>query len=194
MQTRFRSILEEHFEPVSNLVDEDRNLNVYYYRPSFCRAGAGAQSGSLTADYLLRILDCADAPLFIRTECSFRKSNVYDVEHTQIPVVGLPGGYSVSREKGAGGWRRASGFNGVDGQQPGKDGKENEGAGENVEVDFTPSGVGTESNPIESVDGTRAILHIICMTVPKDGASNSTSGSEIEEGFTSGTPGEELEA
>ncbi|KAJ3047028.1 hypothetical protein HK097_000305, partial [Rhizophlyctis rosea] len=195
VQSRFRAILEEQFEPVSNLVGEDRNMNVYYYRPSFCKPST--ETSALTADHLIPVLECADAPLFIRTECSFRKSNVYDVEHTQIPVVGLPSGYSVSREKNATGWRRASGFSRVDGNQSTTDEKESgetQAVGENVEMDFTPSGVGTESNPIESADGTRAILHIICMTVPRDGANGSGVGSEIEEGFTSGTPGEELEA
>ncbi|KAJ3035807.1 hypothetical protein HDV00_003388 [Rhizophlyctis rosea] len=201
VQERFKEIIGEAFEEVAGLVDEDGRGNVYFYRPKDLVASDGG--GELTAEKLVRVLGCAESPLFVRTECSFRKSNVYDVEHTQIPVVGLPKGYCVSRERGSGGTRKGSNAPSNDGEhdreKEGKSGDGNEevssGGGEEPEVDFTPSGVGTESNPIESMDGTRAILHVICMTVPNGNTVGGGIGvgSELEDGFGSGTPGEEWE-
>jgi hypothetical protein len=33
--------------------------------------------------------------------------------------------------------------------------------------DFSPKSIGTETSPVESSDGTIAILHLICLTLPR---------------------------
>jgi hypothetical protein len=34
-------------------------------------------------------------------------------------------------------------------------------------LDFAPHQIGTDDNPLESADGTVAILHLVCLTLPK---------------------------
>ncbi|KNC96331.1 uncharacterized protein SPPG_08234 [Spizellomyces punctatus DAOM BR117] len=98
--------------------------------------------GPLQFNTLFKNLECAETPLFIRTECSFRKRTVSDAEHSQIPVTDLPGSYRL--------------------------GNENSMTTETTEVlDFTPEDIGTSVSPIESGDGTRAVLHLVCLTIPQ---------------------------
>ncbi|KAI9091450.1 hypothetical protein DFS34DRAFT_325544 [Phlyctochytrium arcticum] len=93
-------------------------------------------------EILFRQLECADTPLFIRTECSFRKRTMMDAEHSHIPVKNLPKSYRINSEDKAPLAEHLS------------------------TMDFTPDFVGTYASPVESRDGTRAILHLVCMTIP----------------------------
>ncbi|TPX56462.1 hypothetical protein PhCBS80983_g04528 [Powellomyces hirtus] len=193
-QAKFRELLAEFLDPVPCF--SCRNENVFFYRPkpnnpielgngapltaplvsqrssnlnlpsqatpTVRRAPTPLQSmmhldipshfqatASNEFDTLSKVLECAGTPLFVRTECSFMKRNMSDADHLQIPAAKLPTSYKLPQKR--------------------KDGN-----GDNDSLDFTPSSVGTDVSPVQSADGTRAVLHLLCLTVPALNTNTTT--------------------
>ncbi|KAJ3163034.1 hypothetical protein HDU86_002203 [Geranomyces michiganensis] len=127
--------------------------------PGHHRAAASAE-----CDRLSQMLECAGTPLFVRTECSFMKRNMSDADHLQIPAAKLPTSYLLAKQR----TQQATG----------------NGQSESI-LDFTPVGVGTDFSPVQSADGTRAILHLLCLTVPAlDRSSCDDGNADYTEGDT----------
>ena len=49
-------------------------------------------------------------------------------------------------------------------------------------LDFTPRAIGTEDDPLKSVDGTRALLHIVCLILPQ--ANGSIQSQSQQKSFS----------
>ncbi|KAJ3297928.1 KICSTOR complex protein szt2 [Borealophlyctis nickersoniae] len=202
VQHRFREALAKRFDSVSTYIGEERN--VYFYRPTVAHSLPSSQpptastsdtvgpkapptpiAGPIPAtpivaalgqqlEALARLLECSDSPLLVRTECSFRKPNLSDAEHTQIPILALPESYQLPGTAAGNPSPRSS-------VTPTSGSPESQGLDDNM--DFAPRGIGTDRSPIESSDGTRAILHIICLTLPRLPVvtGGDISGSEYED-------------
>ncbi|CAG8503793.1 2965_t:CDS:10 [Ambispora gerdemannii] len=165
---KFISVLGQYFEPATFIDPELQNI--YFYRASIKKANAQSLEKDMAPDLLgnfAEIFTCAENPLFIRLECTFKKAAVpaldtefqlhKDFQSEEASVLGdanfvkftvstLPTSYSCI----------------VDGKFH----------------DFTPRSVGTEESPVASTDGTTATLHIICLTLPtfKEEAVKLSSG------------------
>jgi hypothetical protein len=132
---------------------------MYFYRPAMRRAGpklvkpktrkrspSVSRSGSIDADMedaLGEVIDCAERPMFLHLECSFQKplTQPADLEraHLKSSVTFPVSDIPVSyvyQEKDA----RPS--------------------------DYAPSSIGFDSRPVDSADGTVAILHLVVSTLP----------------------------
>ncbi|KAG0272187.1 hypothetical protein BGZ95_012067 [Linnemannia exigua] len=155
LKARFSDVLKHSFE----LAPGSGTDRVYFYRPALRRAGpklikprtrkrspSVSRSGSIDADMedaLAEVIDCAERPMFLHLECSFQKplTQPADLEraHLKSSVTFPVSDIPVSymyQEKGA----RPS--------------------------DYAPSSIGFDSRPVDSADGTVAILHLVISTLP----------------------------
>ncbi|KAJ3100643.1 hypothetical protein HDU97_002036 [Phlyctochytrium planicorne] len=155
IQKRFKNVLSQWFQPVSKLLNEERN--VYFFKPTSKRRQSKNSKVKERTVELLRLLDVSETPLLLRVECSFRKASMRSEESTSVPVYTLPVSYYIS------------------GQAPYLDSDSDSVNDEASDVsfendpsalDFTPHIIGTDFSPIESVDGTIATLHLICLSLP----------------------------
>ncbi|KAJ3180648.1 KICSTOR complex protein szt2 [Geranomyces variabilis] len=124
-------------------------------------------AASTEFDRLSQVLECAGTPLFVRTECSFMKQNMSDADHLQIPAAKLPASYLLPKERT---------------QQAARDGRAES------TLDFTPVAVGTDFSPVQSADGTRAVLHLLCLTVPALDRSARDDANAAADSVDGGTP------
>ncbi|KAF8937365.1 KICSTOR complex protein szt2 [Dissophora ornata] len=155
LKTRFMNVLKHSFElaPVSG------SDHTYFYRPLLRRLGAKltkprsrkrspsvSRSGSIDADMedaLAEVIESAERPLFLHLECSFQKplTPASELERTNLkPSVTFP-------------------VNELPVSYIYKD------AGSR-EYDYAPSNIGLDSRPVDSSDGTIAILHLVVSTLP----------------------------
>ncbi|KAF9907547.1 KICSTOR complex protein szt2 [Linnemannia zychae] len=155
LKARFSDVLKHSFE----LAPGTGTDRMYFYRPAVRRTGpklikprtrkrspSVSRSGSIDADMedaLGEIIDCAERPMFLHLECSFQKplTQPSDLERAHLkPSVTFPvSDIPVSymyQEKGS----RPS--------------------------DYAPSSIGFDSRPVDSADGTVAILHLVVSTLP----------------------------
>ncbi|KAF8934007.1 KICSTOR complex protein szt2 [Haplosporangium gracile] len=155
LKARFSDVLKHSFE-VAPGTGSDR---MYFYRPALRRAGpklvkpktrkrspSVSRSGSIDADMedaLGEVIECAERPMFLHLECSFQKPLTQPVDleraHLKSSVTFPVSDVPVSyvyQEKGA----RSS--------------------------DYAPSSIGFDSRPVDSADGTVAILHLVISTLP----------------------------
>ncbi|KAJ3333523.1 KICSTOR complex protein szt2, partial [Blyttiomyces sp. JEL0837] len=146
IQQQFSFILSQAFESVSHYASEPHPI--YFFRNKSETSGQDGAKPPMTENERVSLdLDQADTPLFLRTECSFRKVKLSHAEHTHLPIKSLPTSYKVSSEGSPTGDLNAD-------------------ADEFSSLDFTPHLIGSKENPIESEDGTLAILHLACLTLP----------------------------
>ncbi|KAG0322382.1 hypothetical protein BGZ97_006996 [Linnemannia gamsii] len=155
LKARFLDVLKHSFELAPGTGSE----RMYFYRPAMRRAGpklvkpktrkrspSVSRSGSIDADMedaLGEVIDCAERPMFLHLECSFQKplTQPADLEraHLKSSVTFPVSDIPVSyvyQEKDA----RPS--------------------------DYAPSSIGFDSRPVDSADGTVAILHLVVSTLP----------------------------
>ncbi|KAJ3027687.1 UNVERIFIED_CONTAM: hypothetical protein HDU68_003328 [Siphonaria sp. JEL0065] len=141
-----RNALSKHFKQLAGISDLQ---NVYFYNPN------DGADGCLTPSRM----DCADSPLFIRTECTIRKGHLSKEEAFQAPAVAIPTSYVISDLSS---WDIDS-------------------TGESMfPIDFTPHSIGTPDNPIQSVDGTAATLQIVCLCLIKPTKYDASYDDTIE--------------
>ncbi|KAJ3215399.1 HEAT repeat-containing protein 1 [Dinochytrium kinnereticum] len=170
IQRRFRTVLTRFFQPVSKLLNEERN--VFFFKPELRRLDRNASAASRGKEKtveLLRLLEVSETPFLIRTECSFRKSSVRNEESTHVPVFSLPVSYYISGHAPHIDSDLESVVDAVS-----LESLENDPAA----LDFSPHIIGTKNSPIESVDGTVATLHLVCLSLPKDGMTSQTLSTD----------------
>ncbi|KAJ3070347.1 hypothetical protein HDU98_006628, partial [Podochytrium sp. JEL0797] len=141
-----RSRLSQYFKQVTCLPNQK---NMYFYDPD------DGSDGCVTPSRL----DCADSPLFIRSECSFRKSNLSQSEGVLIPSVAIPTSYVVSD---------LTSWNVVEPED------------DPYTIDFSPRVIGTEESPLQSVDGTVATLQLVCLCLIKPTKFDATYDDTVE--------------
>jgi hypothetical protein len=74
IENKFHSILGKSFTPVPSVDGKFRN--VYFYNPKLkAESDIHRKEGQL-----INILECADSPFFVRTNCSFRKMKLSQME------------------------------------------------------------------------------------------------------------------
>ncbi|KAF9926608.1 KICSTOR complex protein szt2 [Linnemannia zychae] len=155
LKARFLDVLKHSFE----LAPGTGSDRLYFYRPALRRAGpklvkprtrkrspSVSRSGSIDADMedaLSEVIDCAEQPMFLHLECSFQKplTQPADLEraHLKSSVTFPVSDIPVSylyQEKDS----RVS--------------------------DYAPTSIGFDSRPVDSADGTVAILHLVISTLP----------------------------
>lgn len=136
---RFVSVLGHYFEPV--IISNSEWTNIYCYRPPFAKVGQklglSLSSGEKPSN-LADVVVCAQNPLFVRLECTFRQPLPNGVGYSEItfPLDSLPSLYQGQSEDG-------------------------------TPYNFEPRFIGTDYSPIDSADGTTATLHLVCMTLPQ---------------------------
>ncbi|KAI9324421.1 hypothetical protein DFJ73DRAFT_244081 [Zopfochytrium polystomum] len=96
-------------------------------------------------ELLKTLIETTYTPVLLRTDCSFQKSKLSQVEHTHLPIVGFPSTYRFS-------------------SYPNRFSQESD-PNEPV-LDFTPHLIGSDEDPLESGDGTMALVHIVCLVPP----------------------------
>ncbi|CAG8487622.1 14879_t:CDS:10 [Acaulospora colombiana] len=137
---KFVAVLGHYFEPVC-LVGNELQYTYYYYRVKKSSSLiTNAIDNVDIAGNFLDIYNCAENPLFIRLECIFRKPLSEPVEEKEFETVQFP----VSSLPTTYIYKDSVGKC----------------------HDFSPESIGTEASPVESSDGTKAILRIICLTLP----------------------------
>jgi hypothetical protein len=161
VQQQFRSIIRRFFEPVSKLINETRNIYFHRHQGSHTKSLDESNffeyGGDSKVKELIRILEVSDTPLFIKTDCSFKKLNLGHAESTYLPILDLPSSYrfygelTVELKEGPISTAESSDSE-VD---------------DPFALDFTPHIIGTDGSPIESMDGTVATLHILCLSLPR---------------------------
>ncbi|EIE85658.1 hypothetical protein RO3G_10368 [Rhizopus delemar RA 99-880] len=136
---RFVSVLGHYFEPV--IISNSEWTNIYCYRPPFAKVGQklglSLSSGEKPSN-LADVVVCAQNPLFVRLECTFRQPLPNGVGYTEItfPLDSLPSLYQGQSDDG-------------------------------TPYNFEPRFIGTDYSPIDSADDTTATLHLVCMTLPQ---------------------------
>ncbi|KAI9344328.1 hypothetical protein BDR26DRAFT_213244 [Obelidium mucronatum] len=140
--TLVRAAIIKHFKQVPGSADL---RNVYFLNPN------DGADGCLTPSRI----DCAESPLFIRTEFIIRKGQ----DNFQTPAVAIPTSYVVSDLST---WDLENANSSM------------------FPVDFTPRAIGTEENPIQSVDGTSATLQIVCLCLIKPSKYDASYDDPIE--------------
>ncbi|KAJ3211664.1 KICSTOR complex protein szt2 [Entophlyctis luteolus] len=103
--------------------------NTYFYCPTL--------SDGLTEE----VIKCAQTPLFVRTECIFKKTSLYRLETIRVPVTSIPTSYVISNMSCE--------------------------TAETISMDFTPLEIGSETNPFSTPDGTVAIFRLTCLCLLK---------------------------
>ncbi|KAF9129856.1 hypothetical protein BGX30_013731 [Mortierella sp. GBA39] len=155
LKARFLDVLKHSFE----LAPGTGSDRMYFYRPAVRRAGpklakpktrkrspSVSRTGSIDADMedaLGEVIEYAERPMFLHLECSFQKplTQPADLEHAHLKSsVTFPVSdipvSYVYQDKGA---------------RP---------------TDYAPSSIGFDSRPVDSADGTVAILHLVVSTLP----------------------------
>ncbi|RUS34046.1 hypothetical protein BC938DRAFT_482677 [Jimgerdemannia flammicorona] len=138
IQDRFVSVLGHYFEPVNS--SKDGHRSIFYYRPKNTRVNSKPGTTEM-ANVLHDIIGCAQEPLFIRLECTFKKpptsptKDVHEAEEVTFPVLAFPISYQITLDDGS-------------------------------KYDFDPTYIGTGACPVDSADGTIATLHLVCLTLP----------------------------
>ncbi|KAM3583010.1 hypothetical protein VKS41_004766 [Umbelopsis sp. WA50703] len=171
IQHRFLSVLNYYFEPVETL--QSHTNNVYYYRPPMTyltrkRSHRRTSStASLQAPELSTLSSYSEEPLLIRLECIYQKQA--DAELPEGPEPLIEQVVTIS-------------------ELPTNYQTLNTGT---QKFDHNPHGIGSEQSPVASRDGTRAELHLVCLTLPalpdSEGtkqsadASTPTSSKEAED-------------
>ncbi|CAG8534715.1 5243_t:CDS:10, partial [Dentiscutata heterogama] len=166
---KFVAVLGYYFEPVTFADCESEN-SYYYYRPPFKKS---SNSSADTHDYVtdipgsfLETFTCAENPLFIRLECIFRKptKTIPKTEDTNLNHIGPDAGktepdkfvqFPISILP-------TSYSCVIDG----------------ISCDFSPESIGTDVSPVESSDGTKATLRLICLTLPQFHEANNSRSTE----------------
>ncbi|KAG0371247.1 hypothetical protein BGZ54_008251 [Gamsiella multidivaricata] len=155
LKTRFMNVLKHSFDlaPVSG------SDQTYFYRPLLRklssktsklrtrkRSPSVSRSGSIDTDIedaLAEVIESAERPLFLHLECSFQKPQtpVSELERTGLrPSVTFPvTGLPVSYI-----------YTDED----------------SLKHDYAPTSIGFDSRPVDSADGTIAILHLVISTLP----------------------------
>ncbi|KAF9955770.1 hypothetical protein BGZ72_003419 [Mortierella alpina] len=169
LRTRFLSVLKHSFE----LAPVPGSEQTYFYRPLLRRSGpklakprtrkrspSVSRSGSIDADMedaLSEVVDSAERPMFLHLECSFQKPMTQAAELERLNLkssVTFPVTelpLSYSyREEGS------------------------------REEDYAPSSIGIEARPVDSADGTVAILHLVISTLPTLEESNGPTLKSID--------------
>ena len=167
IRSQFRAIMRKCFEPVSKLTDEHRNI--YYYRPEPSRSFQSSNNSPYRGNSdIVKLLEVANTPLFIRMECTFRKTNLHQTEHTHLPILNIPTSYIFSSTTT------------VDDDENRAIDEESDDDKDLSALDFTPHIIGTDQSPIESLDGTVATLHLVCLTTPDTDKTSSSCEATYE--------------
>ncbi|KAF9027985.1 hypothetical protein BGZ52_001088 [Haplosporangium bisporale] len=154
LKARFLEVLRHSFElaPVSG-------TDLYFYRPLLRKSGpklpkpktrkrspSVSRSGSIDADIedvIGEVIESAERPLFLHLECSFQKPLIQVAELEQLNMkssVTFPvTDLPVSYVYKQKGFR---------------------------DQNYAPTSIGLESRPVDSADGTVAILHLVLSTLP----------------------------
>ncbi|KAF9437714.1 KICSTOR complex protein szt2 [Entomortierella beljakovae] len=155
MMTRFMTVLKHSFD----LVPVSGSDQTYFYRPLLRkfvtkqakpktrrRSPSVSRSGSIDSeleDALPEVIEIAEKPLFLHLECSFQKplTPISELEKSNLKSsVTFP-------------------VNDVPVSYVYKD-------KDSQEYDYAPTSIGLESRPVDSADGTIAILHLVMLTLP----------------------------
>jgi hypothetical protein len=155
LATRFMQVLQHSFE----LAPVPGHGQTFFYRPVLRRtnprqtmpkgrkrSSSVSRQGSIEAesdDNLSEIIESAERPLFMHLECSFQKP------------------FTQTAELERKGWKSSVTFP-VSGLPLSYNYKEKG----SREHNYAPSSIGLESRPIDSADGTVAILHLVVSTLP----------------------------
>ncbi|KAG0023966.1 hypothetical protein BGZ80_006980 [Entomortierella chlamydospora] len=155
LMTRFMTVLKHSFElaPVSG------SDQTYFYRPilrKFApkqtkpktrkRSPSVSRSGSIDADMedaLAEVIESAERPLFLHLECSFQKPLT---PASELDRVGLKSQVTFPVNELP-----------VSYIYTDKDSRES---------NYAPTSIGLDSRPVDSADGTVAILHLVISTLP----------------------------
>ncbi|KAF9116583.1 KICSTOR complex protein szt2 [Mortierella sp. AM989] len=155
LMTRFKSVLKHSFE-LAPVAGSDQT---YFYRPALRklapkqvkpktrkRSPSVSRSGSVDVDMedaLAEVIESAERPLFLHLECSFQKlltsASELDRNNLKSSVTFPVNELPVSYA-----------YSDVDSQ----------------EYDYAPTNIGLDSRPVDSADGTAAILHLVISTLP----------------------------
>ncbi|KAI8611885.1 hypothetical protein BC830DRAFT_623332 [Chytriomyces sp. MP71] len=130
-----RGIISRRF---SHLNGYENLHNVYFFNPDDGEAVTPQR------------IECADTPLFIRTEVIFKKGAGNQADAAFLPIVAIPTSYKVSGIKA---WDEV-------------DDDLNSSA---YFIDFSPPAIGTPENLLASNDGTVATLRIVCLALVRPG-------------------------
>ncbi|KAG0169771.1 hypothetical protein DFQ30_003243 [Apophysomyces sp. BC1015] len=135
---RFSAVLGHYFEPV--ILTSGRQKNIYSYRPPFAKVGQklGFSLSGEKPSNLTDVVVCAQNPLFVRLECTFRKpKKPSGYSEVTFPVERLLSSYEGYHDDGA-------------------------------PYDYEPDAIGSLYSPVDSADGiTSATLHLVCMALPQ---------------------------
>ncbi|KAG0206580.1 KICSTOR complex protein szt2 [Mortierella sp. GBA30] len=154
LKTRFLDVLKHSFE----LAPVPGSEQTYFYRPLLRKSGqrlaksktrkrspSVSRSGSIdadTEDALAEVVESAERPMFLHLECSFQKpmTQAVELERTNLkPSVTFP----VT-------------------ELPLSYTYKEKGSQDN----YAPSSIGFDARPVDSADGTVAILHLVISTLP----------------------------
>ncbi|KAJ3126701.1 KICSTOR complex protein szt2 [Physocladia obscura] len=138
------SVLSKHFK---QMVKFEGHENVYFFTPDDDEELSPSR------------INCAQTPLFIRTECNFKKNGLSQPEMMKMPVVAFPTSYVISDLSS---WD-------VD-----------ENHTDSVNIDFTPREIGTDENPLQNSDGTVATLRVVCLCLIKPSKFDALSDETNE--------------
>ncbi|KAF8981439.1 KICSTOR complex protein szt2 [Entomortierella lignicola] len=153
--TRFMTVLKHSFE-LAPVAGSDKT---YFYRPilrklipkqtkpkSRKRSPSVSRSGSVDAeieDALAEVIESAERPLFLHLECSFQKPLT---PASELDRAGLKSLVTFPVNELPVSYI----YNDKDSQ----------------EYDYAPTDIGLDLRPVDSVDGTVAILHLVISTLP----------------------------
>ncbi|KAG9323126.1 hypothetical protein KVV02_005833 [Mortierella alpina] len=155
LRTRFLNVLKHSFE----LAPVQDSEQTYFYRPLLRRSGpklakprtrkrspSVSRSGSIDADMedaLSEVVESAERPMFLHLECSFQKPVTQAAELERLNLKSSVT-FPVT-------------------ELPLSYTYQEEGTGDQ---DYAPSSIGFEARPVDSADGTVAILHLVISTLP----------------------------
>ncbi|KAG0232542.1 hypothetical protein BGX31_005123 [Mortierella sp. GBA43] len=154
-RSRFMDVLKHSFE----LAPVPESDQIYFYRPPLKKTGpkqakpktrkrspSVSRSGSIDADVediIAEVIESAERPFFLHLECSFHKPLIpaSELERAKLKSsVSFPvAELPVSYMY--------------------KEGKSRE-------VNYAPSSIGLDTRPVDSADGTVAMLHLVISTLP----------------------------
>ncbi|KAF9276364.1 hypothetical protein BGZ68_010069, partial [Mortierella alpina] len=169
LRTRFLNVLKHSFE----LASVPGLEQTYFYRPLLRRSGpklakprtrkrspSVSRSGSIDADMedaLAEVVDSAERPMFLHLECSFQKPMTQAAELERLNLKSSVT-FPVTELPLSYTYREE----GTRGQ------------------DYAPSSIGFEARPVDSADGTVAILHLVISTLPTPEESNGPTLKSID--------------
>ncbi|KAF9359895.1 hypothetical protein BGX26_011091 [Mortierella sp. AD094] len=155
LMTRFMTVLKHSFE-LAPVAGSDQT---YFYRPILRklapkqakpktrkRSPSVSRSGSIDADMedaLAEVIESAERPLFLHLECSFQKPLT---PASELDRAGLKSSVTFPVNELPVSYI----YNDKDSR----------------EYDYAPTSIGLDSRPVDSADGTVAILHLVISTLP----------------------------